>query len=103
MISTYLAGALDARTGRFIWVEGPRKTSPLFLDLLDRLVTRTDQAARRVHVILDNDGLHDGLQVRLAPATEKGYFPTKVRKVPRSRPSVGGLVARPSCYSIVRL
>ena len=45
----YLAGALDARTGRLTWVEGPRKTSPLFLDLLYRLVTRTYRTARRIH------------------------------------------------------
>jgi transposase len=68
----YLAGALDARTGRLTWVEGPRKTSLLFLDLLDRLVTRTYRTARRIHVILDNYGIHDSLQVRLALATEQG-------------------------------
>jgi transposase len=68
----YLAGALDARTGRLTWVEGPRKTSLLFLDLLYHLVTRTYRDARRVHVILDNYGIHDSLQVRLALATEKG-------------------------------
>ena len=33
----YLAGALDVRTGVVIWVEGERKTSYLFLDLLERL------------------------------------------------------------------
>ena len=33
----YLAGALDVRTGIVTWVEGIRKTSYLFLDLLDRL------------------------------------------------------------------
>jgi hypothetical protein len=68
----YLAGALDARTGRLIWVEGPRKTSLLFLDLLYHLVTRTYRGTRRVHVILDNYGIHDSLQVRLALATERG-------------------------------
>jgi transposase len=68
----YLAGALDARTGQLTWVEGPRKTSLLFLQLLDRLVTRTYRAARMIHVILDNYGIHDSLQVRLALATVKG-------------------------------
>jgi hypothetical protein len=68
----YLAGALDARTGKLTWVEGLRKTSLLFLDLLYHLVTRTYETARRVHVILDNYGIHDSLQVRLALATEKG-------------------------------
>ncbi len=68
----YLAGALDARTGKLTWVEGPRKTSLLFLQLLYRLVTRTYRAARVIHVILDNYGIHDSLQVRLALATVKG-------------------------------
>jgi hypothetical protein len=68
----YLAGALDARTGKLTWVEGPRKTSLLFLQLLYRLVTRSYRAARVIHVILDNYGIHDSLQVRLALATVKG-------------------------------
>src|SRR5512135_1541929 len=68
----YLAGASDARTGKLTWVEGPRKTSLLFLQLLYRLVTRTGRTARVIHVILDNYGIHDSLQVRLARATVKG-------------------------------
>src|SRR3954465_10264690 len=68
----YLAGALDARTGKLTWVEGPRKTSLLFLQLLYRLVTRTYRRARTIHLILDNYGIHDSLQVRLARATVKG-------------------------------
>jgi transposase len=68
----YLAGALDARTGKLTWVEGPRKTSLLFLQLLYRLVTRTYRDARVLHVILDNYGIHDSLQVRLALETVKG-------------------------------
>ena len=68
----YLAGALDARTGKLTWVEGPRKTSLLFLQLLHRLVTRTYRRARTIHLILDNYGIHDSLQVRLARATIKG-------------------------------
>jgi hypothetical protein len=68
----YLAGALDARTSKLTWVEGPRKTSLLFLQLLYRLVTRTYRSARVIHVILDNYGIHDSLQVRLALATVKG-------------------------------
>src|SRR3954447_7772118 len=48
----YLAGALDARTGKLTWVEGPRKTSLLFLQLLYRLVTWAYRAARVSHVLL---------------------------------------------------
>jgi len=68
----YLAGALDARTNKLIWVEGERKTSLLFLQLLYRLVTRTSRTACVIHLILDNYGIHDSLQVRLALATVKG-------------------------------
>jgi transposase len=68
----YLAGALDARTGKLTWVQGPRKTSLLFLQMLHRLVTRTYRSARVIHVILDNYGIHDSLQVRLALATVRG-------------------------------
>jgi transposase len=68
----YLAGALDAHSGRVTYVEGPRKTSLLFLQLLSRLVTRTYPRARKIHVILDNYGIHDSLQVHLALATEAG-------------------------------
>ena len=61
----------DARTGKLTWVQGLRKTSSLFLELLYRLATRTYRNARRIHVILDNYGIHDSLQVNLALATEK--------------------------------
>jgi hypothetical protein len=43
----YVAGALDVRTQIVIWVEGTRKTSYLFLDLLDRLTRAHRQAVAR--------------------------------------------------------
>ena len=42
----YLAGALDVRTGVVIWVEGQRKTSYLFLDLLDKLAKAYPRATK---------------------------------------------------------
>jgi transposase len=36
----YLAGALDARTGKLVWVGGTRKNSCLFLNLLKELLRR---------------------------------------------------------------
>jgi transposase len=62
----YLAGAWDPRARRLVYVEGGRKTSLLFLQLLFKLATRVYPHARRIHVILDNYGIHDSLQVRLA-------------------------------------
>lgn len=53
----YLAGALDVRTGEVIWVEGERKTSYLFLDLLEELVRRY-RYAQKLHLIVDNYRIH---------------------------------------------
>lgn len=61
----YLAGALDVRTGVVTWVEGVRKTSYLFLDLLDRLLRAYPQA-RRLHLVLDNYRIHSSEIVRAA-------------------------------------
>jgi transposase len=36
-IKRYVAGALDAHSGRLLWVEGERKTSALFIALLEQL------------------------------------------------------------------
>src|SRR5271157_4989110 len=68
----YLAGALDARTGKLTWVEGERKNSTLFLLLIHRLVTVTYPHARRIHIILDNFKIHDSRQVQLALAAWDG-------------------------------
>jgi transposase len=62
----YLAGAWNPKTRRLIYVEGERKNSLLFLDLLHKLATKTYPNAKRIHIILDNYGIHDSLQVRLA-------------------------------------
>jgi transposase len=62
----YLAGAWNPKTRRLIYVEGERKNSLLFLELLHKLATKTYPEAERIHVILDNYGIHDSLQVRLA-------------------------------------
>jgi transposase len=61
----YWAGALDIRTGIVIWVEGERKTSCLFLDLLDRLRKEYPQA-KRIHWVLDNYRIHKSEMVQAA-------------------------------------
>jgi len=61
----YLAGALDVRTGQVHWVEGARKTSALFLALLDQLL-QTYAEAPVIHVILDNYRIHDSKVVQAA-------------------------------------
>jgi transposase len=70
----YLAGAMEVRTRTLIWVEGDRKTSYLFLDLLDRIV-RDHQQAKRLHLILDNYRIHSS---DIALAALRGYLAGKV-------------------------
>jgi transposase len=57
----YLAGALDARTGRLWWVAGAKKNAWLFVRLLAKLY-HAYAKARVIHVILDNYRIHTGLQ-----------------------------------------
>jgi transposase len=53
----YLAGALDAQTGQLIAVEGARKTTALFIALLEEICLRFPEA-KVLHVVLDNYGIH---------------------------------------------
>jgi transposase len=64
-VKRYLAGAWDARTGQLHWVEALRKTSTLFLTLLDYLLQAYPQAPV-IHVILDNYRIHDSKVVQAA-------------------------------------
>ena len=56
-VKRYLAGALDVRTGEVHWLEGTKKTSDLFIDLMVKL-WKTYPQARKIHVILDNYRIH---------------------------------------------
>ena len=64
----YLAGALDARTGRLTWVESDRKNSDLFVRQLWQLL-RDYPNARRIHIILDNYKIHSSQHTKLALAS----------------------------------
>jgi len=68
----YLAGALNAKTGQLSWVEGERKTSALFLDLLWHLLKDVYPKAKRIHVILDNYRIHSSRQVEFALPNMRG-------------------------------
>jgi len=68
-VKRYLAGALDIRTAQVHWVEGERKTSALFLALLNQLL-RTFARAPVIHVILDNFRIHDS---KIVHAALSGY------------------------------
>ena len=63
-LKRYLAGAMDAKTDRLVWVKGERKNSRLFIDLLKKLLA--EYAERKViHVILDNYTIHSSQQTKL--------------------------------------
>jgi len=68
----YLAGALNARTGRLTWVEADRKNSQLFILQLWQLVGRDYPKAKRIHLILDNYRIHSSLQTKAALARLDG-------------------------------
>ncbi len=53
----HVAGALNVRTGKVIWVEHTRKDTELFLRLLEALL-RGYRRARRLQFIVDNYVIH---------------------------------------------
>jgi transposase len=59
----YLAGALKPRSGRLTVVDRRRKTARLFLDLLEAL-RRHYASVQRIHLVLDNYGIHKGRQAQ---------------------------------------
>jgi transposase len=71
----YLAGALDVMSGGVVWVEGERKTSLLFLDLLDKLLATYPQA-KVIHVVLDNYRIHSS---DIAQAALAGYLRGRIQ------------------------
>lgn len=63
-VKRYLAGAMDAKSDRAVWVKGERKTSRLFIDLLKKLLIEyADKAV--IHVVLDNFIIHSSRQTQL--------------------------------------
>jgi len=70
-VKRYVAGALEARSGRLIWVFGERKTSRLFTGLLWRLREEYPDAPV-IHVIADNARLHSSLYTRETLAAMEG-------------------------------
>ena len=61
----YLAGALNARTGRLTWVEADQKNSDLFIRQLWQLI-KDYPRARCIHIILDNYKIHSSQRTKLA-------------------------------------
>lgn len=67
----YLAGAMDAKTDRLVWVKGQKKNSVLFLDLLEKLLS-VYRDRKVIHVVLDNYTIHSSRQTRLWLAERGG-------------------------------
>jgi transposase len=65
----YLAGALHTRTGQVLWVGNGRKNSYLFLHLLRKLADAFPDAPK-LHVVLDNYGIHASRLVQWALTEE---------------------------------
>lgn len=63
----YLAGAFDPIRQRMVYVEGPRKSSWLFLALLKEL-RKAYGWARQIHLILDNYSIHKSRLIQSALA-----------------------------------
>lgn len=68
----YLAGALAVNRRELVWVRSDRKNSDLFLALLEKL-RRHHPRARRIHLVLDNFGIHSSRRVR-AYLAERSCF-----------------------------
>jgi transposase len=62
-VKRYFAAAMDAMTGRLVWVKGHKKNSRLFIELLKKLLKEYPDR-KVVHVILDNYCVHSSRQTR---------------------------------------
>jgi transposase len=68
----YLAGALDVRTGALHTTGAERKGPALFCELLHLLDKRYGPCVRRIHIILDNYGVHSARTTRRVLDALKG-------------------------------
>lgn len=66
----HVAGTLDAKTGRLVWVWAEHRDSALFIALLRALVDAYP-GVQKIHLILDNCAAHDSRATRKALQTEQ--------------------------------
>jgi transposase len=69
----YIAGALHARTGKVVWVEGNSKSSDLFIALLEKLRS-SYRRSRKLILILDNYIIHKSRKTLRCLASHTGKF-----------------------------
>jgi transposase len=60
-----VAGGLNAKTGRLLWVVGERRNSALFIEFLQH-VRKAYPAAKTIHLIVDNCKAHTSQKVQKA-------------------------------------
>jgi transposase len=70
-VKHYLAGAMDAASGRLTWVRAERKNSLLFIALIRKLAEEHPEA-KVIHIVLDNFKIHDSKAARAAVAALGG-------------------------------
>jgi transposase len=70
-VKHYVAGAMDVRAGRVIWVDSDRKRSALFIELLKKL-DRLYGDKKVIHIILDNYIIHSSKITQRAVEKFKG-------------------------------
>lgn len=70
-VKQYLAGAMEAGSGKLTWVRAGRKNSLLVIALVRKLVDEHPQA-KVIHLILDNYKIHDSKATRAAVAALGG-------------------------------
>ena len=69
----YIAGALAVDRSNLVFVSAGRKNSDLFLALLEELRFR-HRRARRIHLVLDNYGIHSSRRVKAYLAQHRDLF-----------------------------
>lgn len=64
-VKYYIAGALNARTGRVLYSHGPNKNSSLFVHLL-KVLRHSYRKSRVIHLIVDNYTIHKSRETQIA-------------------------------------
>ncbi len=67
----YVAGGLEVRTGKLVWVEWANKSSDLFIVFLWEVAKAFPQA-RKIHLIVDNYKVHKSKRTQIALEALKG-------------------------------
>jgi transposase len=70
-VKQYVAGAMEAGSGKLTWVRAERKNSLLVIALIRKLVD-THPRAKVIHLILDNYKIHDSQATRATLAALNG-------------------------------